>query len=108
VRAGGGRGDGEGEGPGLDGGAGEALAQSRNLWDPSLGMHGLQSEADLLNAMDIPAKTGAADWQQIASDVNGGNPVTLSTSWTPGGHYVVLEKIRPRAGASTWAAPATR
>jgi N12 class adenine-specific DNA methylase/2'-5' RNA ligase len=71
----------------------KALAQSRNLWDASLGMHGLQSEADLLNAMDIPAKTGAADWQQIAADVRGGNPVTLSTSWTPGGHYVVLEKM---------------
>lgn len=74
----------------------KALAQQNGFWDPSLGMHGLKSEADLLNTMGVPSHAGEANWQQIASDVNGGNPVTLSTRWIPEGHYVVLEKYDPQ------------
>ena len=73
-------------------------AVANGLWNADQGMGGLAAEAKLLNGMGVPASARGVDWNAITSDVQGGNPVTLSTTWVPGGHYVVLEKYDPQTG----------
>lgn len=70
------------------------ISQAANLWDASQGMHGLQSEVDLLNKMNIPAKTGSADAQTLISEAQSGNTPIVSTN----NHYFVLTGYDPATG----------
>jgi flagellum-specific peptidoglycan hydrolase FlgJ len=76
----------------------ERLAKQRG-WTASAGMAGLQSEAGLLNDMNIAAKAeqGPVDWQRVIADVQRGNPVILQL---PGheGHYVTAQAYDPQTG----------
>lgn len=76
----------------------KAYAQQNGLWNAKQGMGGLQAEAKLLNGMGVAASARGVDWNAITQDVRGGNPVTLSTTFIDGGHYVVLEAYDPATG----------
>jgi flagellum-specific peptidoglycan hydrolase FlgJ len=68
-------------------------------WTGERGMAGLQSEANLLNGMNIAAKAeeGPVDWRRVIADLQRGNPVLLQL---PGheGHYITAQKYDPQTG----------
>lgn len=70
------------------------IAQGSNLWDAGNGMHGLQSEVDLLNSMNVSARTGQADQQSLAADAAAGNTPIVSTNK----HYFILTNFDPDTG----------
>jgi hypothetical protein len=70
------------------------LAVSKNLWDPDLGMHGLESQAALLRQMGLSARTGAANQEQLAADAQAGNTPIISTNK----HYFILKGYDPATG----------
>lgn len=74
----------------------EALQLAKaNGWTPEQGMAGPASQVKTLQDMGIASKLEqGVDWQKVASDVQGGNPVTISTP----GHYFVAERYDPNTG----------
>lgn len=72
----------------------KALAVKNGLWDAGTGMHGLDSEVQLLNGMGISARTGPASQAALAADAAAGNTPIISTNR----HYFVLKGYNPQTG----------
>lgn len=72
----------------------KGIATKLGLWDAGNGMHGLQSEVDLLKQAGVDASTGAADETRLAKDALSGNTPIVSTD----GHYFVLQGYDPQTG----------
>lgn len=75
----------------------EALNLAKQVgWTLANGMAGPASQLKLLQNMGIPAtlEEGAPNAQKVASSVQAGNPVTVSTP----GHYFVAEQYDPQTG----------
>lgn len=65
----------------------KGIASKLGLWDAGAGMHGLQSEVQLLQQAGVAATTGQADEQRLAQEAQNGNTPIVSTD----GHYFVLQ-----------------
>lgn len=72
----------------------KGIATKLGLWDAGNGMHGLDSEVQLLKQAGVNATTGAADEQRLAQDAQNGNTPIVSTD----GHYFVLQGYDPASG----------
>jgi hypothetical protein len=70
------------------------IAVENGLWDPSVGMHGLESQVTLLKKMGIGAASGPADQQRLAQDAQSGNTPIISTNR----HYFILQGYDPQTG----------
>ena len=67
----------------------EATDLAKQLgWTTEGGMNGIANEKALMDKLQIPNHLeGTADWNKIAQDANGGNPVVVSTPQ----HYFVID-----------------
>lgn len=68
------------------------IASKIGAWDQGEGMHGPDAEVRLIEAMGGKAKLSPGfDAQQVAAEVEGGNPVIVDAP----GHYGVISKYDP-------------
>jgi flagellum-specific peptidoglycan hydrolase FlgJ len=68
------------------------IAVEHGLWDPQNGMHGLASEAQVLDKIGVPAEIGPPDPNRMARDAAAGNTVIISTP----NHYFVAQDYDPK------------
>lgn len=71
---------------------GKKIASQLGLWDAQNGMHGLQSEVQLLARAGVPADVGEADATRMAREAASGNSVIISTP----NHYFVAQDFDPK------------
>lgn len=73
-------------------------------WTQAAGMAGPQSEVNLLNKMGVSTHmSNGVDWNAVAQDVQGGNPVIINTP----GHYFYVEGYDPQSGKFNFGSSAT-
>jgi hypothetical protein len=64
-------------------GEAKQIASSQNLWSAGVGMHGPQSEAQLITDLGVPSSFEAwnqsPNWSHVQSTLSSGQPVILST-----------------------------
>jgi hypothetical protein len=78
----------------------EALDMARRLGviDPTSGMHGIESTAQLIRSLGGVATVGQVEKNRIINEVQHGRPVIIDTDAGSRGHYFVVEGYDPTTG----------
>jgi hypothetical protein len=74
------------------------LARGQGLIDPSNGMHGIESTAQLIRKLGGVATVGTPDASRMAQEIAAGRPVIVDTNAGSRGHYFVAEGYDPQTG----------